>query len=295
MARLSLALLLLIAAASAAPALGWWCQGHMLTAMVAQRNISAAAMKQVGPLIAALAPEYPDSPEYITSACWADDLKSRGDHSNEAWHFINLPFVRDPMYSALDSVHNESSVGWAIQQMRSILGNSEAAQEDKARALRFLIHFVGDSHQPCHAATMYKQNQFNPPEGDRGCNLYKISGTPNQTNTTNLHFFLDGGAGQWEAMVPRPLAANSSKYLEAWTDTITAAYPMSTFAKQLAVTDVFEWLGETYYHATTFAYTTPEGQPLEDAFVMTARKLCQAQVALGGYRLAQEINAIFGS
>lgn len=126
----------------------------------------------------------------------------------EAWHFINIPYVRDPMFSGLNAVANESSVGWAINQMKSVLTSDTAATEDKARALRFLIHFVGDSHQPCHAgtcsacrpptlatdrlglaATMYKQNQFNPPEGDRGCNLYKISGTPSQTNTTNLHLY----------------------------------------------------------------------------------------------------------
>lgn len=39
--------------------------------------------------------------------------------------------------------------------------------------------------------------------------------------------------------------------------------------------------------------TTPEGEALQDDFVMQARQLCQAQVALGGYRLAQELNAIF--
>lgn len=68
--------------------------------------------------------------------------------------------------------------------------------------------------------------------------------------------FLDGGAGQWEAMIPRPLAANSTAYLNNWVETITAKYPMSTFTKQLALTDVFDWLGETYYHATTFAYVS---------------------------------------
>lgn len=101
---------------------------------------------------------------------------------------------------------------------------------------------------------MYKQDQFNPPEGDRGCNLYKVHGTPSQTNTSNLHFFLDGGAGQWEQMLNRPLLPNGTAYLESWTQTVMTNYPMSGFKPNLAKTDVYAWLAETYYHATTFAY-----------------------------------------
>lgn len=67
--------------------------------------------------------------------------------------------------------------------------------------LRFLVHFVGDLHQPLHAATMYSA-EF--PDGDLGGNYYKIQ-VPGSSYTTNLHSFWDSGAGNaWKNPV-RPL------------------------------------------------------------------------------------------
>ncbi len=57
---------------------GWWCSGHMLTADVALRcgTLSTKAKAAVDDLIAEIASYYPASPQFIESACWADDLKS---------------------------------------------------------------------------------------------------------------------------------------------------------------------------------------------------------------------------
>lgn len=62
---------------------------------------------------------------------------------------------------------NVSTNPWEINQAIATITNTRAAELDKARQLRFLIHMVGDIHQPLHAATLYS-NEF--PRGDLGGN-----------------------------------------------------------------------------------------------------------------------------
>ena len=64
---------------------------------------------------------------------------------------------------------------------------SNASDADKALALCWLCHLVGDAHQPCHAGSLYVEHVF--AEGDRGGNSIKL------TNGRNLHALWDGLLG----------------------------------------------------------------------------------------------------
>jgi hypothetical protein len=87
---------------------------------------------------------------------------------------------------------NSSVVPWAIGLTAATLGNSASADVDRARALRFLVHFAGDVHQPLHAAEMYSADF---PEGDLGGNYFKVS-VPGYPSIDNLHYYWDAGATQ---------------------------------------------------------------------------------------------------
>lgn len=91
---------------------------------------------------------------------------------------------------------NSSVVPWAIGLTAATLGNSASTDLDRARALRFLVHFAGDIHQPLHAAEMYSA-AF--PDGDLGGNYFKVS-VPGFPSITNLHYYWDGGATQVRGM-----------------------------------------------------------------------------------------------
>lgn len=56
----------------------WWADGHMLTAKIAYDHLSQVSQTAANALVAVLAQEYPQSPEFVTAAVWADDLKSLG-------------------------------------------------------------------------------------------------------------------------------------------------------------------------------------------------------------------------
>jgi len=78
MARLTLAAALILATAQ--PARAWWAGGHMLTAQVALDSgiMSFDTIKAVNAVIEEIKAYYPASPEFVSSAAWADDLKAEG-------------------------------------------------------------------------------------------------------------------------------------------------------------------------------------------------------------------------
>lgn len=129
--------------------------------------------------------------------------------------------------------------------------------------------------------------------GDAGGNAWKIAGD-SVSNTTNLHSFWDGGAGQWADDVDRPLNATGDAWIEGWVNTITAQYPASSFANKLANTNVWSWAAESNALASSFVYTAAQAPtPLSSAYIAQAKELVRQQVALGGYRLAQLLESVY--
>eukprot|EP00455_Lapot_gusevi_P034126 TRINITY_DN3755_c0_g1_i1.p1 TRINITY_DN3755_c0_g1~~TRINITY_DN3755_c0_g1_i1.p1 ORF type:complete len:327 (-),score=114.54 TRINITY_DN3755_c0_g1_i1:130-1110(-) len=282
-----LAFLCILAVAPLASA--WWCTGHMVVAAVAKDNVSPTTWNKASALVASLASTFPESPEFISAACWADDLKSQGIRANEDWHYVNLPLVRNVLFSGLPPISNTSNVAWAINESEDILNSSRANAIDQGRFLRFLIHMIGDVHQPLHAATLYDQNEFPVPDGDRGGNRYYIHGA----NQSNLHSFFDSVGGLWSDDPSRPLSPDSLQDINNWAAKVSSQYPQSSFAKQLAEDDPYDWAIESLQLAYDVAYSIPEDSTVSDDYVNKVRTSCFSQVALGGYRLAGVLNDLY--
>lgn len=263
----------------------------MLVASVALQSgiMSAGTIASANELIAYLAADYPASPAFLESACWADDLKSSGVTQEANWHFIDLPVCRLDDPSACPAPA-EDNVVWAIGSAHSTVYSTKAATLDRARQLRFILHFVGDVHQPLHAATLLDA-QFPPPTGDRGGNSFPVSGV---AWTSELHALWDGGLGQWFGDIPRPLNASGAAWLDNFTATLLREYPAAAMAAAVADKNVTNWAAESHALAESVAYTAPQSPALlPDAYVQQGAALCNQQVALGGYRLATLLEYIF--
>ena len=268
----------------------------MIVNTIASANVAATTLAEVNRLSTFLAPTYPLSPEWQASACWADDLKASETLEN-VLHFIDLPVIHGDVPNVPNPINGTFTLPYALSCLTKTLSSSVATDLDKARAVRFVGHFVGDGHQPLHDASLFSTD-FPAPEGDVGGNLFKIQSlTLGGSTFTQLHALWDSGVGLWAGDLTRPLNATGFAYLSSTADSLQAAYPRSSFAPQLAVTDFWSWSEESNALAASFVYTAPskdEG-PISQAYITAGQAMASSQVALAGYRLAQVLDAAFAN
>ncbi|HXS98530.1 MAG TPA: S1/P1 nuclease [Candidatus Limnocylindrales bacterium] len=135
-----LALFLLIGSTCA---FGWGNEGHALVARIAWAEMTPEAKAQVE---AILGPGV--SMESIAS--WADDVR-RARPESGSWHFVDIPIDKPHMDMARDCKDGACIVA-AIARFRAVLSDPNADAVKRKEALMFLVHFVGDMHQPLHCS-----------------------------------------------------------------------------------------------------------------------------------------------
>jgi len=232
------------------------------------------------------------SKDFVNAAHWADDLRPFAEFDSfKPLHFIDQPFSTDGTTLPTDLPEPDNIVK-ALEDNVNILKTS-TDKNAQAQALRFIIHFVGDIHQPLHCATRVSSSN---PEGDRGGNLVsiKIPGTNGQLKTTNLHSYWDGGIGKFPKtganFAPPPLsrigpaAALAIKGNPATNPDLKLDDPFNFNA----------WADESLALAKDVAYQGMKngGRP-SAAYNKKALKVARKRVAWGGYRLAALLNAVW--
>lgn len=140
--HLLLAAGLLVASAASA----WGPHGHQVVAEVAARELKPAARAEVERLLGDRAGN-----AMREAATWADEIRSeeRWRHTG-SWHYLNFD-LGDCSYSAKQNCRGGNCVVAAIEREARTLADRKAGDAKRANALRFVIHFVGDVHQPLHA------------------------------------------------------------------------------------------------------------------------------------------------
>jgi hypothetical protein len=151
-------------------ALSWGTEGHQVIAKLAGSQLTAQARTEVTRL---LEPE-PGS-TMVSISTWADE------HRNPAtatWHYVNFP-RRTCTFEAARDCSDGKCVVAAIERQSKVLASS-ATDATRLLALKYIIHFVGDLHQPLHAGY----------GDDRGGNSYQLQAF---MRGSNLHAVWDSG------------------------------------------------------------------------------------------------------
>ena len=295
-------------------AMGWNGFGHMEVAAVAWEALTPVARTHVTALLK-LNPDYekwlPDVAEsdrnkvaFMVAATWADAIKRDARYKNDGtangnrpppgpqasqnigyadkfrhryWHFINRPFSTDGT-KLIEPV--EPNVQTQIAMFRSALASNSGASDDvRSYGLVWLIHLVGDVHQPLHATSRFTQDQ---PEGDAGGNLVAIR-CPGCWADRALHAFWDDVLGPTSAL-PQAAAAAAAKLPKAESNLA-------------AIADEKVWIDESVQVAKTYVYVSPpiENGPgpfaLTASYKATALEIAKQRVAMAGARLANLIEA----
>jgi hypothetical protein len=166
-------------------ALAWNDKGHMVVAKLAwdkltpnKRQAAVTILKAHPHYTEYIAAGRPDNVEedvwaFIHSATWPDWIKHHHPESHLSfpkWHYINLPYV--PPGSTLDAKNFPAESPNVVTQIPYALAKAKnGSAEDKAIYFCWVLHLVGDIHQPLHCAEMFSE-RF--PEGDRGGNLLLV-------------------------------------------------------------------------------------------------------------------------
>lgn len=170
---------LVLAATTLVPvsALAWGAQGHRLVAHVAETRLAPAAKTEIDRLLAG----EPD-PTLHAIAAWADELRSNDPDLGKrsaGWHYVNIA-EDNCHYEAPKHCSNGNCVVEAINAQSAILADRSKPDAERAQALKFVVHFVGDLHQPMHAGHGH----------DKGGNDFQLQ---YNGRGTNLHALWDGG------------------------------------------------------------------------------------------------------
>lgn len=261
-------------------AFGFIDTGHMVVADLAWRDLKPAVRKRADALLATADIEFRNP---LAASCWADDFKTREDGP---WHYINLPFRKGDTSNSFSG--GEQNVVWAIKRFSTILGDKKQPAAERQRALTWLLHFVGDIHQPLHGTSRPSEAW---PTGDRGGNEYKVkSPTGLGFEVRNLHFLWDIGCGAY-GEIDRPVTEAAKLTITGIGNVIRKDFPRKSIAN-LAKTDPMFWAQESRDLAVDFVYSTPENEVPNNDYLKKGRQISRKRIATAGYRLADLINRL---
>lgn len=265
-------------------AIGWGPTGHRVVAQIAYDNLTPAVKKKVEELSEFLVKDYPYSHSFLQISYWPDILRGHGITAFNTWHYTGK-FYGEPKYSVKTSNAIEShDVVWAIKQSRSVLASRRSNTFEKAFFLRFLVHFVGDIHQPMHCISLYNDKFLS---GDAGGTRYRI----NTPEANNLHKLWDKGVGLFVKHCKRCYFSVDEVKLLA--EVIELRYPRAIFEKKIAIKQPNVWAEEGYQLAKDYAYKVSEDGTISDKYREKGQAIVKERIALAGYRLAMILNEVF--
>ena len=280
--RILIAALLCLGAASTAYA--WSRLGHSLVGELAERHLDPAAKAEVAQLLAGEA-----DPTLGGIASWADDLRNSDPErfkQTSRWHYINARGGGCQFDVARDCA-NGGCVVSAIEEQRAILADRSQPLAARRDALKFVVHFVGDVHQPLHATN----------HTDAGGNGYQISlRTDLPPEAYARKHYADGVMGTnlhsvWDYYVLASLGMKRKDYFDRLD-----AFPWPPFPAPSQY-DVMPlaWAGESCRLIDARGLYPPEdNHAMDDAYLDAMRPLAEQRVRQAAWRLAQLLNQALG-
>jgi hypothetical protein len=257
--------------------LGWGNEGHKIVALAAAKLLASDSPETLAKLNSILSMDSPTAwvganvsvaKDIASEATWADLLRENSDQGRqvtEKWHFVDIDFdhpdirnacFENPTLGAGEAASHAPSldcVADKIDQFTKELKDPQTPATERLLALKFLLHFVGDIHQPLHAAT-----RTDPQIGhqDFGGNCVGILRGKAKT-PTRLHSYWD------TTLVEAALGKDENQAAESLMSLVT---PSSK--QEWAKGSASSWAQESYDLAKSSAYAgVVDKTPTQSAFV----------------------------
>jgi hypothetical protein len=288
--RAALAALVLFTFA-AQPSFGWWETGHRVVARIAALHLTPQARARVASILGV-----PDSLDAVADALakvstWADEVRSSTNTGE--WHYIDLTLQDHKADFAKRCEHDNCAPARIRLFAAQLAGGPKVEKWSDLDALRFVVHFVGDIHQPLHAAS----------DADLGGNCELLD--PPVDTARNLHALWDGGIVKEISDDDRKLAADLESSIAA-----------GHHARRWSHGDAVSWAWESHRLAVRYIYSQL-GVPVEPvlfpksckdapaairdfkpvvdaAYTVRMKPVVTDQLSKGGLRLAALLNRTLG-
>lgn len=236
----------------------WGNTGHRTIGKIAESHLSKKAKKQIRELLNG------QSLAYVST--YGDDIKSDRKYDKfYNWHFVNFPF--DSSYE--DSEKSpKGDIVKGINTCIGILNNPESSREDKVFYLKFLVHLIGDLHQPLHVGR----------SEDKGGNDIKLKW---HYKKTNLHRVWDSDMIRSWNMSYTELADNAK---------ILSKEQIKAIEKG----SILDWTNESQALAIKVYASAKSDDNLGYSYSYQFFGTVQSQLQKSGIRLAKVLNGIFG-
>jgi hypothetical protein len=263
----------------------WGPEGHAIVADIAQQHLTPSASAEVTSL---LKQEGLSRLDEISS--WADANRKEYPHTG-SWHYVDIP-LHARAYVAARDCQQGSCVVSRLDHYAQVLADKSAAPKVRLEALKWVVHLVGDVHQPLHAED----------NDDKGGNTVQVQFFG---RGTNLHSVWDGRVIR-KALDLQPGPNYSFDHALVQTDamkldaTITDAQ-RKAWASSISLShlgrEAIGWADESHLLAQKVAYTDlakPSGEAWSQRYQAKAWPVIKTRLEKAGVRLAAVLNEALG-
>jgi len=239
----------------------WGCEGHQAVAMIAEKHMSPHALEMANKLLQS-SPIDPRLPRFCVgqgldlmadSSTWADDLRKVRPETSP-WHYIDIP--RDAPRSAIaeSCPASKGCVTSAIELQIELLRSDSPDARVRADALRFVIHLVGDLHQPLHCVT----------NNDMGGNCVPVDflGNPPVEKNPQYEIYAPNLHAIWDYSIIQRMKGQEP--VAQWAASLDQQFYSQAGGWEKAGVDVDGWAWEGHELANSVAYAKlPVADPVE--------------------------------
>jgi hypothetical protein len=235
----------------------------------------------------------------VECATFADEIKGKGGRWQQGWHFVDTPYVDQKGKSILNypgfkwEKDNSTSVmheliSWFKKEEKvnetdtyqTIMSHTYKLHTEEvglSTAMRLLIHYVGDIHQPLHS-TSRVDDEF--PEGDRGGNSLKVD-----DDLKELHAVWDSVLGEFSGYPTLPFSSTAWRKNGNDARRIREENPVDdSISTNL---DPFVWGAESYKLSVSNVYPgIVENGTVPEDYRTKNKKVAERQISIAGARLA---------
>lgn len=254
-----LLMLLLLGAGTSLFANDWGKTGHRIIGELAERQLTDEVKEIVYDIL--------DGESLASVSTWADEMRSNPNwRLFDKWHYVNLPL--DLEYPDADVP--EENVVTIIERCVAILKSPMADKEQKKFYLKYLVHLVGDLHQPMHTGRY---------EDYGGSKIrLKFKGRKGTETNTNLHVLWDSN-----------LIDDFKMSFTEWSTHLQNKLGR----KGVEQKNVLEWTFESHWWARDIYKNTKEGDYLSYDYVYKYQPVLEQRLYQAGVRLGNLLNEIF--